>query len=273
MGANLNLLLVIRKPRQLPFDYLWSKLDFVDKVFLQGFNVPDVYEETMKIVKDHPEYTHISWECDDAVPTPLTLKLLMQDSKTNLYPVISGYSNTCSGLDVCKLCLENKSHPNINIVHDFIIWSSPPKQEDLKFLPLEYKETHIIEPVYLQAGTLPMLKRELLLQIGIRPWKPMLGYLGDDVAFAEDLYFRTPNHILQYVDFRVFVKHWGIFTKKDPLSLNVFYTPNHQSIIFQRRTQNWNEVPVNIEDMVNEQKQQEEEIWSIISRMKQEKGI
>ena len=191
----------------------FSKIDYVDKLWLKFFDKPCVLAETKKFFTQHKEYTHMIIVLDDEVCPPDSVKILIKTLLQYDLPVLCGCFNYCNtGLDkkpYCTWCERKEPHKLLNVSFKPIDFEAFQRAklgcdgqamiDSFHFVSEEWRlQNPIIHQVWFQGFPLTVIRRDIYEKIGFK-------YDGStDVPWAKDC---AQAGIPQFCDFSLKITH------------------------------------------------------------------
>jgi hypothetical protein len=210
-------LMVIMSVRRIP-EVLkaFRKLTFIDKVWFCNYTPAQVSGEINRYLDEHGDkYTHIIVTSDDVAPTAANIRRLVRDVREYDLPCVAGYCNLCH-LDrqdehggVCSACVDGRPHTHANVTFDPVdVETRSFSRECYNFVTMEWARKHSgIHRVWFQGMACGLVSMSTHKHVPFRSWDPQAkGGLMQDLAFAVDC---AEKGILQFVDFRVGMRHYG----------------------------------------------------------------
>jgi hypothetical protein len=214
--GDINPILIIWTPRGYikEANEAFSKIEYVDKLYLKYFDKPSVLKETQKFFSEHKEYTHMIIVVDDVECPINSVYVLMRTLLEHDLPILCGCFNFCNtGLVkwYCAWCEGNEPHKLLNVSFEPIDFE-PKLDADSRinafhFVAEEWRvKNQIIKKVWFQGFPLTIIRRDIYEKIGFR-------FDGStDVPFAVDC---AKEGIPQFCDFSLKLKHHARPTDRD----------------------------------------------------------
>jgi len=186
-------LLVILSPRDIPWlEEQTNKIDYVDKLWIKYYTEKEADKIATEYFLNHPEYTHIVVNADDAKQEYDHIAMLVADYKKYRFPIITG---------CCCLNKINNEDLRLNLTLNQVIFSLKDKPIYLH-LPNEMRFLNGIIRVWFQGNATPLIERDTFIKLG--GLKPITQWQTD----LRLSYMAWKKKIPQYVDLRCYMEHF-----------------------------------------------------------------
>jgi len=186
-------LLVILSPRDIPWlEEQTNKIDYVDKLWIKYYTEEEADKIATEYFLNHPEYTHIIINADDAKQEYNHIAMLVADYKKYGFPIITG------------CCCQNKINNrdlHLNLTLNQVISSLNDKPVYLH-LSNEMRFLNGIIRVWFQGNATPLIERDIFIKLG--GLKPITKW-QTDLRFS---YMAWKEKIPQFVDLRCYMEHF-----------------------------------------------------------------